>query len=147
GGRQVFLIREDTASAEAHATLSGTYGAELADRALAARPHLTAVPDLADVDRATDDPAPWQGRLRLPQLFAAPRPARPAPGRTRPLHVLHATRGRRTVGAEPGPRSGAGARLAGFVRFLGAESGHLTGITVDLDPAGGTPSAQAGELL
>ncbi|NEC79419.1 hypothetical protein G3I38_09165, partial [Streptomyces sp. SID7958] len=66
---------------------------------------------------------------------------------TRPLHVLHATRGRRTVGAEPGPRSGAGARLAGFVRFLGAESGHLTGITVDLDPAGGTPSAQAGELL
>ncbi|MFJ9668044.1 beta-ketoacyl synthase N-terminal-like domain-containing protein [Streptomyces sp. NPDC101219] len=150
GAGQVFLIREDAAAGEAHATLSGTSGtsgAELADRALAAHPDLTAVLDLADVDRATDDPGPWQERLALLQRFAATGPGRRAAGRTRPLHVLHATRGRRTVGAEPGPRSGAGARLAGFVRFLGAESNHLTGITVDLDPAGGTPSAQAGELL
>ncbi|MGW6292645.1 SDR family NAD(P)-dependent oxidoreductase, partial [Streptomyces sp. NPDC055058] len=147
GAGQVFLIREDSAAGEAHATLSGTSGAELADRALAAHPHLTAVLDLADVDRATGDPGPWQERLALLQRFAATGPGRRAAGRTRPLHVLHATRGRRTLGTEPGPRSGAGARLAGFVRFLGAESGHLTGITVDLDPAGGTPSAQAGELL
>ncbi|PWE10546.1 6-deoxyerythronolide-B synthase [Streptomyces sp. BSE7F] len=150
GAGQVFLIREDSAAGEAHATLSGTSGAsgaDLADRALAAHPHLTAVLDLADVDRATGDPGPWQERLALLQRFAATGPGRRAAGRTRPLHVLHATRGRRTLGAEPGPSSGAGARLAGFVRFLGAESGHLTGITVDLDPAGGTPSAQAGELL
>ncbi|MEU3047242.1 beta-ketoacyl synthase N-terminal-like domain-containing protein [Streptomyces sp. NPDC006984] len=150
GAGQVFLIREDSAAGEAHATLSGTSGTsgtELVDRALAAHPHLTAVLDLADVDRATGDPGLWQERLALLQRFAATGPGRRATGRTRPLHVLHATRGRRTLGAEPGPRCGAGARLAGFVRFLGAESSHLTGITVDLDPAGGTPSAQAGELL
>ncbi|GAA3897261.1 hypothetical protein GCM10022244_04390 [Streptomyces gulbargensis] len=147
GAERVFLIREDAGASEAHATLAGTSGAELADRALAAHPDLAAVLDLADVDRTTDDPGPWQERLALLQRFAATGPARRAAGRTRPLHVLHATRGRHTEGAEPGPRPRAGARLAGFVRFLGAESGHLTGITVDLDPDGPVPAAEAGELL
>ncbi|WP_158719291.1 SDR family NAD(P)-dependent oxidoreductase [Streptomyces sp. NBRC 110035] len=145
GADRVHLIREDTGDGEAHGTLTGSSGADLADRALAAHPDLAAVVDLADIGRTPGGAGPWQVRLALLQRLIAAGAGRRAAGRTTPTHVVHATRGRRAVG---GAQSGcAGARMAGVVRLLGAETGHLTGITVDLDDTDRDPGAQAAELL
>ncbi|WP_164495741.1 SDR family NAD(P)-dependent oxidoreductase [Streptomyces sp. ADI95-16] len=144
GADRVHLIREDSGDGEAHGVLTGGSGAELADRALAAHPDLAGVFDLTDLGRAPGTAGPWPVRLALLQRLTATGAARRAGGRA-PLHVLHATRGRRAVQGAPG--HDAGARMAGFVRFLGAETGHLTGVTLDLDDRVGDPRTEVAELL
>ncbi|MFD9717231.1 beta-ketoacyl synthase N-terminal-like domain-containing protein [Streptomyces sp. NPDC059076] len=157
GSDRVHLVQEGRGDRDAHASLTGARGEDIADRALAVHPDLAAVIDLtdltdtkdtadtADVDRPSGGTESWQTRVALLQRLTAAGPARRAAGRTRPVHVLHATRGRRAVGGGPGQHTGA--RMAGFVRFLGAETGHLTAVTVDLDEVGRTLDDQAGELL
>ncbi|MFI5639654.1 SDR family NAD(P)-dependent oxidoreductase [Streptomyces goshikiensis] len=144
GADRVHLIREDSGDGEAHGVLTGGSGAELADRTLAAHPDLAGVVDLTDLGRAPGTAGPWPVRLALLQRLTATGAARRAGGRA-PLHVLHATRGRRAVQGTPG--HDAGARMAGFVRFLGAETGHLTGVTLDLDGRAGDPRTEVAELL
>ncbi|MEU8242639.1 SDR family NAD(P)-dependent oxidoreductase [Actinoplanes missouriensis] len=103
--------------------VAGSSGTALADEVLAAREDLAAVIDVADLDRPGGDPGPWQVRLALLQRLAAAGPARRVAGRPA-LHVLHAA-------GESGD-----APLAAFVRFLGAESSHLTGVSVRLAGTG-----------
>ncbi|MEU5397691.1 beta-ketoacyl synthase N-terminal-like domain-containing protein [Streptomyces sp. NPDC005963] len=145
GSERVHLVQEGSHDGDAHASLTGAHGADIVDHALAAHPDLAAVIDLTDVDRPTDDAGPWLTRIALLQRLIATGPARRAAGRTRPVNVLHATRGRRAIVNDEVRNTGA--RMAGFIRLLGAETGHLTGVTVDLDETGRTLDEQAGELL
>ncbi|MCX4545462.1 SDR family NAD(P)-dependent oxidoreductase [Streptomyces sp. NBC_01565] len=143
GADRVHLVREDSGDGEAHGVLTGGSGAELADRAIAAHPDLAAVLDLTDLGRAPGAAGAWEVRLGLLQRLTATAARRT--GSRAPLHVLHVTRGRRAVQGAPGHDTGA--RMAGFVRFLGAESSHLTGVTLDLDERAGDPRSEVAELL
>jgi acyl transferase domain-containing protein/NAD(P)-dependent dehydrogenase (short-subunit alcohol dehydrogenase family) len=80
--------------------------------------------DLCDLDRDEREPGPWTARLALLQAVVARRAGAA-------LRVLHVTRGLQDV---PGPPpSLAGARLAGFVRMLGAEHRRVAATVLDVD--------------
>ncbi|MGX1835926.1 amino acid adenylation domain-containing protein [Streptomyces diastaticus] len=96
-------------------------------RAVAGLRDVRGVLDLADIDRSEDGPGPWQARLALLQEVV-----RTTTGR---LRLLLVTQGLQDL---PGaPASMAGARLAAFVRMLGAERPGIS--ATHLDTAVPTP--------
>jgi len=109
-------------------------GAELAERVLDAWPQLDAVIDLVDVDEHAR-PLDREG-ARVALLQALARRAR-----TRPLRLVHATRGVVAAG-DAQPRL-AGARMAALVRAVGAEYAAVRATTLDLDPGASAEAALA----
>lgn len=82
--------------------------------------------DVCDLEADAADGGNWRERLTLLQRLIA--------GRTRgPLRILHLTRG--LVDLPGSPPSIAGARMAAFVRTLGAEYRPVTATTVDVGDA------------
>ncbi|MEU6426884.1 beta-ketoacyl synthase N-terminal-like domain-containing protein [Microbispora sp. NPDC046973] len=99
---------------------------------LARHPDLAGWVDLCDLD-APAGPGRWQARLAMLQQLVS---YRHAAG----LRVVHVTRG--LLGAPGAPATLAGARLAGFVRMLGAEYGKVRATVLDTD----VPASQAAEV-
>ncbi|XVQ82892.1 beta-ketoacyl synthase N-terminal-like domain-containing protein [Microbispora siamensis] len=99
---------------------------------LARHPGLAGWVDLCDLD-APAGPGRWQARLAMLQQLVS---YRHAAG----LRVVHVTRG--LLGAPGAPATLAGARMAGFVRMLGAEYGKVRATVLDTD----VPASRAAEV-
>ncbi|THA24096.1 amino acid adenylation domain-containing protein [Streptomyces sp. RKND-216] len=100
---------------------------------------VAALVDLCDAagGQRADDSAPWTARLRLLQRLVRVR-------RGHDLRVLLVTEGLHRV-PDTGPALD-GARMAGFVRMLGAENARVSATVVDV-PAGGTHPERAARLI
>ncbi|GAB2993381.1 beta-ketoacyl synthase N-terminal-like domain-containing protein [Saccharothrix stipae] len=101
---------------------------------LARHPRITGWLDLTDLDRTEDDPVSTGRRLSLLRAVVAK-------GRTTGLRGLAVTRGLQDLDGVPA--GSAGARMAGFLRVLGAEHAKVAATVLDTD----VPPERAGEFL
>ncbi|MEU4447802.1 beta-ketoacyl synthase N-terminal-like domain-containing protein [Actinosynnema sp. NPDC050801] len=101
---------------------------------LARHPRITGWLDLTDLDRTEDDPDSTGRRLALLRAVVAK-------GRTTGLRVLAVTRGLQDLDGVPAVT--AGARMAGFLRVLGAEHAKVVATVLDTD----VPPERVGEFL
>ncbi|MGK7229971.1 amino acid adenylation domain-containing protein [Streptomyces hygroscopicus] len=131
GTGRTLLLRE---GGEAHEGITAFHDPAGAVRAVAGLRDVRGVLDLTDVGRPYDDPGPWQARLALLQELI-----RATDGRR--LRLLLVTQG---LQDPPGVRpSMAGARMAAFVRMLGAEYPGISATHLDTDlPTPGRVAAE-----
>ncbi|MEU7635835.1 amino acid adenylation domain-containing protein [Streptomyces sp. NPDC039016] len=139
GPERVLLVREGADAGDGvPAFASEREAARIINRALAQHPDLTHWLDLTDLGRpALDGPGPWTCRLLMLQRLVRQL-------RRTGCRILQVTGGLYDL---PGPAPTlAGARLAGFVRMLGAEYGKVAATVLDLDPAA-DPADTARQVL
>ncbi|GGR96749.1 hypothetical protein GCM10010269_39510 [Streptomyces humidus] len=108
------------------------------DDLLARHPVIAGWIDLTDLDRPDpDDPGPWTARLLLIRRLLGARPGAR-------LRGIQAVRGLQDLdGPAPCP---SGARMAGFLRCLGAEYGRLDTTVLDTDLPTADPEGLAATL-
>jgi acyl transferase domain-containing protein/NAD(P)-dependent dehydrogenase (short-subunit alcohol dehydrogenase family)/acyl carrier protein len=129
GAERVVLVREGPDRGDGTPAFSGVAdAAALVERLLDADPGIAGWIDLCDLHREAGAPGPWTARLSMLQRLVS-----------RPLRVLHVTRGLLDLAGPP--PSLAGARMAGFVRMLGAEHRAVVATVLDTD----LPPGRAGE--
>ncbi|SNY24435.1 SDR family NAD(P)-dependent oxidoreductase [Paractinoplanes atraurantiacus] len=116
--------------------------AALAETLLRDNPAIDGWLDLADLYRPDAERGLWSARLAMLRTVVTAR----APGGLRALQVTDGLR----AGVEPGgtePGRLAGARVAGFLRVLGAEYRSLRAGVLDTDVSAGDPHRLAGHIL
>ncbi len=136
------LVREGADIADGIAGfLTETDAQRLVDQLLAELPELAGWLDLADLYRPDRERGLWQARLAgLRRLVSAKSPGR--------LRVLQMASGLQADAEPPGlAASMAAARMAGFVRVLGAESRRLAATVLDTDVPSGQPGRLAAQVL
>lgn len=144
GPERIVLLRRGADRGDGVPAYTGEAGAVTAVGELLARhPDLAGWIDLCDhaddaADGREDADGDWTARLAALRRLVSYRAGHG-------LRVLHVTRGLRGVGGVP-PRL-AGARLAGYVRMLGAEYRRVRATTVDTDLGAADAPALARQLL
>jgi len=137
-GPRVLLVREGAARGDGVPAYQGEDdAARLMESLLGRNPELRGWIDLCALDRGPGEaPAvPWTARLGMLQRLVAARPGVP-------LRVLQAMP---APAAAPPPAALAGARIAGFVRALGAEWPRARATLLELDGAGSAAAALRAE--
>lgn len=139
GAGRVVLVREGADLDDGTpGFVTTTDAVELVEDVLTRHPDLGGWLDITDLHRPEAERGLWQARLAMLQRLvghAAPRA----------LRVLHVTSGLQALDGVGS--SLAGARMAGFVRMLGAENRRLSASVLDTDVPPGDPDQAAGRIM